>query len=41
MEAVSDVLNMDVKQVLEKNLINVSAMEAVSDVMNQNAKQVQ
>jgi hypothetical protein len=41
MEAVSDVLNLDVKQVLEKNLINVSAMEAVSDVMNQNAKQVQ
>jgi hypothetical protein len=40
MEAVSDAMNQDVKQVQKAKLINVSHMEAVSDAMNQNAKQV-
>ena len=40
MEAVSDVLNLDVKQVLKVKLINVSAMEVVSDVLNLVVKQV-
>ena len=40
MEAVSDVLNQNVKQVLKVKLINVLHMEAVSDVLNKDVKQV-
>jgi uncharacterized protein YfkK (UPF0435 family) len=40
MEAVSDVLNLVVKQVLKAKPINVSHMEAVSDVLNLVVKQV-
>jgi hypothetical protein len=40
MEAVSDVMNKDAKQVLKVKLINVKHMEAVGDVMNQIVKQV-
>jgi hypothetical protein len=41
MEAVSDVMNKDAKQVLKVKLINVSNMGAVSDVLNLDVKQVQ
>ena len=40
MVAVSDVVNQNVKQVLEVKLINVLHMEVVSDLLNQNVKQV-
>jgi hypothetical protein len=40
MEAVSDVLNLDVKLVLLEKLINVDVMVVVSDVMNLNAQKV-
>jgi predicted XRE-type DNA-binding protein len=40
MEAVSDVMNLDVNQVQQVKLTNVLHMEAVSDVMNLDVKQV-
>ena len=40
MEAVSDVMNLDVNQVLKVKLINVKHMEVVSDVLNLDAKKV-
>jgi hypothetical protein len=38
MEAVGDVMSLDVKQVHKVKLINVSDMEAVSDVMSLDVK---